>query len=57
MSYIKHCGRFVDPQNISCAHGQFSSALIKIAKFKVQVHYHFCFELERIFFSEFLNLV
>ena len=57
MSYIKHCGRFVDPQNISCAHGQFSSALIKIAKFKVQVHYHFCFELERILFSEFLNLV
>ena len=28
-------------------------ALINTAKFKVQVHYHFCFELERILFSDF----
>ena len=52
MSYFKHCDRFEDPR---IYHVRMSSlgALIKTAKFKVQAHYHFCFELKRILFSEF----
>lgn len=52
MSYFKHCGRVVDPQNISCAHGQFRSSY-KNCQVYGAGSLPFCFELERMLFFEF----